>query len=135
MTEAEYISELRGRWPRDISVEATAATLALADEAVQAYPHSATLWDMRGDLIQMGDASTPHTLDDALNSYQRAVEADPSFADAWESIGHFYDVHVDDELAAQKYFDRAAMLRQSRAPRFAITSQTERPATGCCPSR
>lgn len=52
MTEKDYIAELRARWLRDC--DATLEIIALADEAVRAFPRSARLQCIRGDLIQLG---------------------------------------------------------------------------------
>jgi len=113
MTEAEYILEFKKRWPRDD--DASLETLKLAEEAVRAFPASARLWMIRGDLIQLGPESSPYSLEDALASYQRAIEVDPEFAEAWDEIGHYYDAILDDETAAQKHFEHAARLRDEAA--------------------
>jgi tetratricopeptide (TPR) repeat protein len=111
MTEDDYVSDLRARWPRDDVSDASLETIAVADEAVRAFPLSARLWDMRGCLIQLGPESCPHPLEESLRSFQRAVELDPQFADAWDEIGHYYDAVLDDEKTAQEYFDKAKRLR------------------------
>ena len=111
MTEDDYISQLRGGWPK--SRDASLQVIALADEAVRAFPQSARLWVMRGDLIQMGPELCPHPLEESLRSYQRAVEADPQFAEAWEEIGHYHDAVLDDEEGARQYFDRARSLKEN----------------------
>lgn len=109
MTENDYFSQLRDGWPkgRDASLQ----IIALADEAVRAFPQSARLWVMRGDLIQLGPESCPHPLEESLASYQRAVEVDPQFAEAWDEIGHYHDAVLSDEAAAQRYFREAERLR------------------------
>src|SRR2546426_11405354 len=111
MTEDEYISELRSRWPRKHSDDVSLETIALADEAVRAFPLSARLFVVRGNLIQLGPESCPHPLEEALRSYQRAVEINPRFAEAWEEIGHYHDAVLDDEKSAQTYFREAVRLR------------------------
>ena len=111
MTENDYISDLRARWPRDDTSDASLETIAVADEAVRAFPLSARLWERRGCLIQLGPESCPHSLEEALRSFQRAVEIDPQFADAWDEIGHYYDAVLDDEKTAQEYFEKAKRLR------------------------
>jgi len=111
MTEEGYISELWSRWPHDHEDEVTLETLALAEQAVCEFPLSAKLHVMRGDLILLGPESSPHSLEDALISYQKAVEIDPEFEEAWEEIGYYYDVVMDDEVAAQPYFQQAEELR------------------------
>jgi len=109
VTENDYIKELRERWPQDC--DATLETIALADEAVRSFPQSAQLWCIRGDLIQLGPESCPHSLDDALASYQRAIEIAPQFAEAWESVGHFHDAVRNDEATALRFFREAERLR------------------------
>jgi hypothetical protein len=115
MTEQDYISALRATWPRTHSHEVSLETMALADEAIREFPQSPRLLVMRGDLIQLNPENTPQTLQDALASYQRAVEIDPKFAEAWEEIGHFHDVVLADEKTAQTFFDKARQLRVGHA--------------------
>jgi hypothetical protein len=109
MTEDEYISRLRAGWPQ--GSDASSHVIALADEAVRALPQSARLWVMRGDLIQLGPESCPQPLAEALASYQRAVQIAPDCSEAWEEIGHYYDVVLNDEEGARPYFERAASLK------------------------
>src|ERR1044072_1102820 len=109
MTEDEYISQLRAGWPHDS--DASLEVIALADDAVRAFPQSARLLVMRGNLIELGPKSCPHPLEEALRCYQRAVELDPQFVEAWEEIGHYYDAVLSDEAAAQRCFREADRLR------------------------
>lgn len=113
MSEKDYISELRARWPKDS--DASLDIIALADEAVQLFPNSATLWTMRGNLIELGPESCPHPLEDSLASYQNAVRIDPEFAEAWNEIGHYYDAVLDDPQTASQYFDRANEIAKSQS--------------------
>ena len=115
MTEEDYIEELKKHWPR-LKSEATLETIAIADEATRAFPRSPKLWCMRGHLIQLGPENCPHSLNEALASYERAIEIDPSFVDAWEEAGHFYHNFLDDELTAQPYFREAEKLKHPDAP-------------------
>jgi len=111
MTEDDYISALKAGWPRKHTDEVSLETMSLTDEAVRVFPLSPRLWVMRGNLIELGPESTPHTLQDALVCYQRATEIDPQFAEAWEEIGHFHDAILADEKTAQEYFEKAKRLR------------------------
>lgn len=111
MTEEEYYQRIRSQWPK--KEEASLALIAVADEAVAQFPLSPRLWCMRGNLITLGPEENPHSLADALASYQRAAEVDPTFAEAWEEIGHHYDAILDDEEAAQPFFERAAALKKA----------------------
>ena len=116
MTEEDYIAELRERSPRNAKMKATPETIALADEATRAFPRSPKLWCMRGNLIQLGPENCPHSLNEALASYKRAIEIDPSFAQAWEEAGDFYQDVRNDEPAAQPYFREAEKLKHPDAP-------------------
>jgi tetratricopeptide (TPR) repeat protein len=113
VTENDYITELKTRWPRDR--EASLELIALADEAVRIFSQSPQLWCMRGCLIQLGPEGNPHSLDDALASFKHAIELDPQFAEAWEEIGYFYDYVLDDEASAQPYFREAVRLKGHHA--------------------
>lgn len=117
MTEAEYIAELKSRWPKDENGEreTTLETLAFADEAVRAFPQSARLWVIRGDLFQLGPKECPAPLKESLVCYKKAIEIDPQFAEAWEEAGHFYDAVLNDQHTAQPYFQEAARLRGHHA--------------------
>jgi hypothetical protein len=110
MTEDDYISTLRARWPK--GCDASLELISLADEAVRSFPRSARLWLLRGDIIQLGPESCPHPLGESLVSYHRAVELDPKFADAWDEIGHYHDAVLGDEKAAQTFFQKAERLRE-----------------------
>jgi tetratricopeptide (TPR) repeat protein len=112
MTENNYIAQLETRWPRREDSDAVLlVTIALADEAVRAFPQSPRLWCIRGDVIQLGPESCPHSLEDARACYQRATEIDPQFIEAWESLGHFHNAVLDDETTAQRFFSQAERLK------------------------
>ena len=111
MTERAYIERLTSLWPVD--GETSKEAQALADEAVRAFPRSAELWCMRGDLIQLGSADCVYGLEDALACYEQATSVDPKFAEAYEEIGHFYDAVVPDPKRARSAFRKAASLRRS----------------------
>ena len=114
MTEDDYISELRERWPRQ--GHGTLEAIAFADEAVRAIPLSPRLRCMLGNLIQKGPKNGTHSLDDALACYKRAIEIDPLFVQAWEDAGYFYRDVLHDESAAQLYFREAEKLKHPDAP-------------------
>ena len=112
MKESDYIEKLFTLWPTE--GETSADALALADEAVRAYPHSAKLWCMRGNLIELGPAGIPYGLEDALACYERAVVIDPNFAEGHEEIGHFYDAVMPNPSRARRAFREAARVRQGQ---------------------
>jgi len=70
---------------------------------------------MRGDLIQMASESCPHSLDDAGACFLRAIEIDPSFADAYEEAAHFFDAVMDDEERSAFYFAEFHRLREQQS--------------------
>lgn len=104
MNEDEYIARLRAHWPRGDDVESSPMAIDFADEAVKAFPRSARLWVLRGNLIEMGPETYPYPLEESLTCYKRAIEIDPRFAEAWEDAAHFYDAVLDDEAGAALYF-------------------------------
>jgi tetratricopeptide (TPR) repeat protein len=110
MEEVDYIDKLKSSYPAE-GEDAPNETLALADEAVRAHPQSARLWCIRGDLILLGSGESPFELADALASYERAIVIDPKCVEAYEEIGYFYDLVMDDEERAKPYFDQAALLK------------------------
>lgn len=88
---------------------ATAATLALLDEALLRFPTSAALWCLRGDLMQLASEDAP-PLDEVVESYLKAAELEPGNPEPLESLGHFYDGVLDDPAGAEPYFRRAIAL-------------------------
>ena len=139
MTEDTYIAALRSRWPRRGEGWATVDTIALADQSIHAFPDSAKLWVMRGDLIQLGDDDSNYSLEEALKSYETALRIDPAFADAHESIGYYFDV-IDEDLerseaafaaaiahgaGVNSYFGLARVLAERGEPRKTILSMID----------
>lgn len=130
MTESDYITELKARWPRKHSDEVSLETIALADEAIQRRPQSPQLWVIRGDLLQLGPEDCPYPLEESLVCYQRAIEIDPQFAEAWESAAHFYDAVMADPQAALPYFGEFERLKG-----HPITEQDRPSRTAASPPR
>jgi cytochrome c-type biogenesis protein CcmH/NrfG len=114
MTVEEYIAKLKAR-PKDR--ETTAESFALVEEALKAHPDSARLWCFRGALIQLGPVpeESGYKLEDALASYRKAVELEPDCPKGWEELGHYHDVHLDDERSAREFWAKAEKLRKANA--------------------
>lgn len=110
MEEADYIEKLKSSYPPE-GEDAPNETLTLADESVAAFPQSSKLWCIRGDLILLGSGEPPHELADALASYKQAIAVDPKCVEAYEEIGYFYDLVMDDEERAKPFFEHAALLK------------------------
>lgn len=106
MDERDYAGRLRELWPRDDSHGCLAEALALSERAVRDCPGSASLLCMRGDLLQLAP-STYEAADDPRGCYRRAIDLDPRNAEAWESLGFYYDVFDDDFPRAIDAFRRA----------------------------
>ena len=110
MKVEEHIASIKAMIPE--GGFAPPAALLHAEAAIKQYPNAPELWCLRGDLIQLTDSvDDGYSLDDALSSYQQAIRIDPTYAEGYEEIGHYYNAVMDDEVRAQPYFDRAATLR------------------------
>ena len=108
MTEAEYISAVRQR----IGVEGRVfvESFDLLRAALIEHPDSPSLWCLRGDMIQLSDEDIECSLDDVLPSYQKALDLNPAWGEAYESIGYFYDKALDKPADAEVYFRKALEL-------------------------
>jgi tetratricopeptide (TPR) repeat protein len=108
VTEAQYIETLERLISKN--APATLEQLALVDEAVRVFPQSPRLLCMRGDLVQLAPTDSPRAVAEALQSYLRAIEVSPGFANAYVETGYYYDVHEDDPAQAESFFRRAIEL-------------------------
>ncbi len=100
--EASIRSDIRRRGG------ATPEILRRIEAALEDNP-SVDLWILRGDAIQLSDGDA-HTLADAEQSYERAVELEPSLASPYESLGYFHYAAMDDAAKAKTFFERAIAL-------------------------
>ena len=106
MTKEEYIKRIYAS--RNEKGWATRATLDLIEAALREYPHAPDLWCLRGNMIQLGDESwDDYALDAAQDSYRRALEESPDYAEAYESLGWFFDAVEDNPSEAEPFFRRA----------------------------
>ena len=109
MTEQEYIDAICLSLPENGF--ASSRHVDAVEEALRRHPASVRLWCLRGDLIQMSDAvDDRRELADAQRSYERALEVDPTSAEAHQSLGHFFDAVLDEPERARYHFRRAAEL-------------------------
>jgi hypothetical protein len=108
MTESDYMEKIKMGWPRSVQASATEA-LRLVEEGLCAFPRSARLLCMKGDLIQLSDGQQ-YELKDALRCYQQAADVAPESPEAFESIGFFLDAIESDLERAEKAFRRAVQL-------------------------
>jgi tetratricopeptide (TPR) repeat protein len=112
LTETDYVREIKSLLPEE--GEVAVEVLELMEKAVAEYPDSSKLWCWRGDLIQMAALEAGYELDDALKSYERALEIDPINAEAYESIGYYEDVIMSDSTSAESPFRKAIELGAGR---------------------
>ncbi len=112
MTVDEYTQKLNAL-PKEF--ETTAEQYALIEEALRDHPSSARLWSIRGALIQLGPDDGRYTLQDAMVSYQTAIEVEPASAEGWQELGHYYDVHLSDDAEARRLWGIADELRKKNA--------------------
>ena len=112
VTESDYVAALKTRWPE--GPVASREALSLAAEAVRAWPRSAMLWFLRGQLITMAPDNYIFSGLDAICSFQQAIELDPAFTDAYEELGRCYDRGRQEPEKARECYRKAARLR--RAP-------------------
>jgi tetratricopeptide (TPR) repeat protein len=105
MTEEEIISEMDRLWAASCWTEA----LRLAERAVAEHPEWAELHCAFGDLMQLADDDR-YTLGDSLSAYMKAIELDPTCAEAFESVGYYRDVYENAFNLAEEAFRRAIEL-------------------------
>lgn len=119
MNEGEYIAAIRARWPSDAARdEPSVETIRLADEAVVAFPSSAKLWVMRGDLLQLADIETGYALEESERCYRAAIKADSSFIEGYRELAYFLDVVMGERRKSKRYFDKARRLQSARERSF-----------------
>ena len=106
-SESDYIEKVRR--VAILNMSTTSEPFQIITKALQVFPHSAALWCLRGELIQLSDGSTLSS-DDARASFEKAIELDPSFSSAYEEIGYYCDVVSKDFLRAEEAFRKAIAL-------------------------
>ena len=121
MTEEELIASLRARWPRERADSSRSAELmAFADDGVRAFPNSAILWRIRGDLIQL--LETPYPLKEVERSYRLSIKAHAFYADAYEELGRFLNVVMKNPRKAKRFLDKAGRLRKIARTKHLLTT-------------
>ena len=84
------------------------------------FPKDSYLWDVLGDISQMIDSESV-TSDFSLQCYLTAIAADPTYWQAHESLGHWYDLAEDFPLA-QRHFLLAIEHGADDSVRVALAS-------------
>jgi tetratricopeptide (TPR) repeat protein len=88
---------------------ATLEIFARIENAIREEPNNPELWVLRGDAIQLSDELT-NPLSEVERSYRKATEIDPTFAEAYESLGYFWFAVMDDAVKAKPFFEQAIRL-------------------------
>jgi serine/threonine-protein kinase len=103
------VFEIQGRIAADVADELNIALAEPARRGLTARPTESleayTLY-LHGKELRGGEVA-PEALRGALSAFQRAVQLDPGFADAWAELAA---AHVDDAEAARRAVERAVTL-------------------------
>jgi tetratricopeptide (TPR) repeat protein len=102
----EFIDNMRSEIAR--AGYASPSVLARIEQEL-ARETSAELWILRGDALQLTEGDELD-LQEAENSYLKALELEPGSAEAYESLGYFTYGVKDDARASLPYFQRAIEL-------------------------
>lgn len=100
------IQEIRERIESGVST--TEEMLPKVEELLAQSP-SAELWILRGNLIELSNECL-YELSEAERSYFEACHLAPSDYEAFEELGHFYDVVMDKPVQAIDFY-RSALQR------------------------
>jgi tetratricopeptide (TPR) repeat protein len=73
-----------------------------------------TLWNLRGDLIQLLDAREGPSLKEAERSYLMALKLAPRDLDATEGLAHFYDAVMPNTRKAKQYARQLLQMLKRR---------------------
>ncbi len=109
---------------------ATRKALMGAETALVRFPGSATLWCLRGNLIQLSDDVDTYDLEDAERSYLKAAELEPANPEPVEELGHFYDAIMDDPARAEPFFRKAISLGGGRSAEEGLAQVLEQLGSG-----
>ncbi len=127
MTEQDYIEQLEARFPHTLeSIEPTVQTIKLCDQAVQAHPHSAKLWSLRGGLLQLARYDTGYALEESAICFVMAIRAEPHDPAHYVELGHFLEDVMNNPRKAKQYFNKARLLRRALA--YPVMTETRKAA-------
>jgi tetratricopeptide (TPR) repeat protein len=71
----------------------------------ESYPTEPEIWDVLGDVMQICDSEIP--IQESIDCYRQALECDPTFASAYESLGWALDSYFNDFANARQNFELA----------------------------
>lgn len=111
MTEAEYIREIKQRWPKSSdNVEPTQEIMNLTLESLKEFPESEKLWIFRGDLLQLV-GQDGFDLNESEKCYRKAISINPYSAEAYLELARFIDIVMAKPRKAKQYFEKAKRLK------------------------
>lgn len=108
MNELEYVNCIMSIWPP--STQELQSVIKLAEEALLRFPSSSKLHCIAGDLQLLHDEVTELNLKKSIGYNEKAIQVDRNCAEAYESLGHIYDVRYDYFEKAIGYFRKAIEL-------------------------
>ncbi|MBA4388256.1 MAG: hypothetical protein C0404_09760 [Verrucomicrobia bacterium] len=112
MTITEYVDAVIQSQAENGS--ATPRTVDLIEKAVLEYPKAPELWCLRGDVIQLlEEPNETYTSTSAVDSYCRALELDPQWSEAYESLGFYTHVVADNPQEAEGFFRKAMSISKT----------------------
>lgn len=108
MNELECIDCIMENWPP--TAQELPSVIKFAESALLQFPSSSKLLCIAGDLQLLHDVVTEENINDSIAYNEKAIQVDKSCAEAFESLGHIFDVHYDDYENAIGYFRKAIEL-------------------------
>ena len=108
VTEKQFVDQFQALWPP--KPDQLPSAMRLAHRAMAAFPASPGLLCIAGDLLRMQENVTDEDIGKSLGFYEKAIEADPNWADALEELGHVYDIHHENFDRAIPCFRKAISL-------------------------
>ena len=97
--------------------QATPEDVDAIDEILEAEGPTVDLLLLRGQMIQLISDAGPEDLEQALASFEEALELDPSRPEPYEEIAHFMDDLADDPEEAEAFFRKAIELGAGESAR------------------
>jgi hypothetical protein len=87
---------------------------------------SASLWILRGDLIQLcDDCEEDLPLEEALHSYEAAIRCEPSNPEGYEELAYYLDKIEDKPREAEPYFRKAIALGAGKSAQDGLAQVLE----------
>lgn len=108
MTEDHFIFQFQTAWPP--KPDELPGLFKLSETAVACFPSSPRLLCIAGDLLRMQENIAGDAISKSISYYEKAIEADPDWSEAYEELGHVYDVYHNKFDHAISCFRKAITL-------------------------